>query len=41
MRMDVRRWFDRPVPQPKVPRDWVARILRHKRIVLQVGRDRK
>ena len=30
MRMDVRRWFDRPVPQPKVPRDWVARILRIK-----------
>jgi hypothetical protein len=25
--VDVRRWFDRPVPQPKVPRDWVDRAL--------------
>ncbi|GIW55985.1 MAG: radical SAM protein [Nitrospiraceae bacterium] len=25
--IDVRRWFDRPVPRPKVPRDWVDRAL--------------
>jgi radical SAM superfamily enzyme YgiQ (UPF0313 family) len=25
--MDVRRWFDHPVPRPKVPRDWVIRAL--------------
>ncbi len=25
--MDVRRWFDHPVPRPKVPRDWVIRVL--------------
>lgn len=24
---DVRRWFDRPVARPKVPRNWVARAL--------------
>ena len=24
---DVRNWFDQPVPRPKVPRDWVARVL--------------
>jgi len=31
---DVRSWFARPVPRPKVPRDWVARAL-----VDQAGRD--
>lgn len=25
--VDVRRWFDRPVPRPKAPRDWVDRAL--------------
>src|SRR3989454_893732 len=24
---DVRHWFGRPVPRPKVPRNWVARVL--------------
>jgi hypothetical protein len=24
---DIRQWFDRPVPRPKVPRNWVARVL--------------
>ena len=24
---DVRQWFGRPVPRPKVPRAWVARVL--------------
>src|SRR5207245_2028765 len=24
---DVRQWFDHPVPRPKVPRNWVARVL--------------
>src|SRR3989475_5743056 len=24
---EVRQWFDRPVPRPKVPRSWVARVL--------------
>lgn len=23
----VGRWFDRPVPRPRVPRDWVSRVL--------------
>ena len=24
---DVRQWFDHPVPRPKVPRNWVVRVL--------------
>lgn len=24
---DVRTWFGRPVPKPKVPRDWIMRVL--------------
>ena len=24
---DVRHWFGRPVPRPKVPRDWLAKLL--------------
>ena len=24
---DVRSWFEHPVPKPKVPRDWAARVL--------------
>ncbi len=27
---DVRSWFDHPVPRPKVPRDWAARVLAEK-----------
>ncbi len=27
LRISVQRWFDRPVPRPKVSRDWIARAL--------------
>jgi radical SAM superfamily enzyme YgiQ (UPF0313 family) len=27
MERDVRQWFTRPVPRPRVPRDWVSRAL--------------
>src|SRR2546430_11357034 len=28
---NVRHWFDRPVPRPAVPRNWVTRVLEETR----------
>jgi radical SAM superfamily enzyme YgiQ (UPF0313 family) len=41
LRMDVRRWFDRAVPQPRVARNWVSRILKSRHITADPNAERR